>query len=112
MPPTGPRESPDAIDVDGAIDVEPERDDPVLDFFSDRGVDVVCIGRAPERDDLPFVDLQNGATARLLLDHLFSDNGNASLITGQQRRNSYIEMEAAYTARAEEKGPLYRYPDR
>ncbi len=98
--------------MDGAIDVEPERDDPVLDFFSDRGVDVVCIGRAPERDDLPFVDLQNGATARLLLDHLFSDNGNASLITGQQRRNSYIEMEAAYTARAEEKGQLYRYPDR
>lgn len=98
VPPLGPRDSLDALEVDGAIVVEPERDDPVLDFFSDRGVDVVSIGRAPGRDDLPFVDLQSGATAQLLLDHLFSEGGRVGLITGQQRRNSYIEMEAAYAA--------------
>ncbi len=99
VPPLGPRDSLEALEVDGAIVVEPERDDPVLDFFSDRGVNVVCIGRAPGRDDLPFVDLQSGATARLLLDHLFSGGGRVGLITGQQRRNSYIEMEAAYAER-------------
>ncbi|MCQ4632488.1 substrate-binding domain-containing protein [Shinella sp. CPCC 100929] len=104
VPPLGPRDSLEALEVDGAIVVEPERDDPVLDFFSDRGVNIVCIGRAPGRDDLPFVDLQSGATARLLLDHLFSGNSNVGLITGQQRRNSYIEMEAAYAARIEETG--------
>ncbi len=98
VPPLGPRDSLDALEVDGAIVVEPERDDPVLDFFSDRGVEVVSIGRAPGRDDLPFVDLQSGATAHLLLDHLFSEGGRVGLITGQQRRNSYIEMEAAYAA--------------
>lgn len=100
VPPLGPRDSLDALEVDGAIVVEPERDDPVLDFFSDRGVNVVCIGRAPGREDIPFVDLQSGATARLLLDHLFSGDGHVGLITGQQRRNSYIEMEAAYASRA------------
>lgn len=99
VPPLGPRDSLEALEVDGAIVVEPERDDPVLDFFSDRGVNVVCIGRAPGRDDLPFVDLQSGATACLLLDHLFSGGGRVGLITGQQRRNSYIEMEAAYAER-------------
>jgi DNA-binding LacI/PurR family transcriptional regulator len=98
VPPLGPRDSLDALEVDGAIVVEPERDDPVLDFFSDRGVEVVSIGRAPGRDNLPFVDLQSGATAHLLLDHLFSEGGRVGLITGQQRRNSYIEMEAAYAA--------------
>ena len=104
VPPLGPRDNLEALEVDGAIVVEPERDDPVLDFFSDRGVNVVCIGRAPERDGLPFVDLQSDATARLLLDHLFSGTGKVGLITGQQRRNSYIEMEAAYAARIKDIG--------
>ncbi|MGS1096981.1 LacI family DNA-binding transcriptional regulator (plasmid) [Aquamicrobium terrae] len=104
VPPLGPRDSLEALEVDGTIVVEPERDDPVLDFFSDRGVNVVCIGRAPGRDDLPFVDLQSGATAHLLLDHLFSGGGRVGLITGLQRRNSYIEMEAAYAERMAQAG--------
>ena len=104
VPPLGPRDSLEALEVDGAIVVEPERDDPVLDFFSDRGVNVVSVGRAPGRDDLPFVDLQSGATAHLLLDHLFSGDGRVGLITGQQRRNSYIEMEAIYAQRAAQAG--------
>lgn len=96
VPPLGPRDTLEALEVDGAIVVEPERDDPVLDFFSNRAVNVVSIGRAPGRDDLPFVDLQSGATAHLLLDHLLAGGGRVGLITGQQRRNSYIEMEAVY----------------
>jgi len=99
VPPLGPRDSLDALEVDGAIVVEPELDDPVLDFFFDRGVEVVSIGRAPGRDSLPFVDLQSGATAHRLLDHLFEGGGRVGLITGLQRRNSYIEMEAVYAER-------------
>ncbi|MBC2885465.1 substrate-binding domain-containing protein [Ochrobactrum sp. CM-21-5] len=104
VPPLGPRDSLDALEVDGAIVVEPEFDDPVLDFFVDRGVDVVAIGRAPGRDALPFVDMQSGTTAQLLLDHLFSDGKRVGLITGLQRRTSYIEMEAAYAARVAQYG--------
>ena len=104
VPPLGPRDSLDALEVDGAIVVEPELNDPVLDFFSDRGVEVVSIGRAPGRDGLPFVDLQSGATAHLLLDHLFAGGGRVGLITGLQRRNSYLEMEAAYAERTAQAG--------
>jgi len=104
VPPLGPRDRLDALEVDGAIVVEPERNDPVLDFFSDRGVEVVSIGRAPGREDLPFVDLQSGTTARLLLDHLFAGGGQIGLMTGLQRRNSYLEVEAAYAAFAAEAG--------
>ncbi len=104
VPPLGPRDRLDALEVDGAIVVEPERDDPVLDFFSSRGIDVVCIGRAPDREDLPFVDLQSAETAHLLLDHLLAGDGQVGLITGQQRRNSYIEMEAVYAQRMAESG--------
>lgn len=104
VPPLGPRDSLDALEVDGVIVVEPERDDPVLDFFAGRAVNVVSIGRAPGRDDLPFVDLQSTATAHLMLDHLLAGGGRVGLITGVQRRNSYIEMEAAYAERIEQSG--------
>jgi DNA-binding LacI/PurR family transcriptional regulator len=104
VPPLGPRDSLDALEVDGAIVVEPELDDPVLDFFFDRGVEVVSIGRAPGRDSLPFVDLQSGATAHRLLDHLLEGGRRVGLITGLQRRNSYIEMEAVYAERVAQAG--------
>ncbi|MGQ3213378.1 substrate-binding domain-containing protein [Shinella sp.] len=104
VPPLGPRDNLDALEVDGVIVVEPELDDPVLDFFFDRGVEVVSIGRAPGRDGLPFVDLQSGATAHLLLDHLLEGGGRVGLITGLQRRNSYIETEAVYAERAARAG--------
>lgn len=104
VPPLGPSDSLDALEVDGAIVVEPELNDPVLDFFFDRGVDVVSIGRARGRDDLPFVDLQSGATAHLMLDHLLAGGGRVGLITGVQRRNSYIEMETIYAERMAKAG--------
>ena len=65
---------------------------------------VVSIGRAPGRDSLPFVDLQSGATAHRLLDHLLEGGGRVGLITGLQRRNSYIEMEAVYAERVAQAG--------
>ena len=60
-PPLVPRGSLDALEVDGAIVVEPELNDQVVEFFFDRGVDVVSVGRAPDQDHLLFVDLQSGA---------------------------------------------------
>lgn len=94
----------DALDVDGAIVVEPALDDSVLDFFFERGVPVVAIGRAPGKPSLPAVDLHSAETARLLLDHLGQSGQRVGLVTGLQRRNSYIETEAAYAAFCAERG--------
>ena len=94
----------EALDVDGAIVVEPALDDSVLDFFFERGVPVVAIGHAPGRPDLPAVDLRSTETARLLLDHLGGAGWRVGLVTGLQRRNSYIETEAAYAAFCAERG--------
>lgn len=93
-----------ALDVDGAIVVEPAFDDSVLDFFIERGVPVVAIGNAPGRPGLPAVDLRSAETARLLLDHLGDAGQRVGLVTGLQRRNSYIDTEAAYTAFCAERG--------
>ncbi|WEJ12700.1 hypothetical protein N0Q90_29285 (plasmid) [Sinorhizobium sp. M103] len=79
-------------------------EDRLLDFFSARGVPVVSIGRAPGRDDIPSVDIQSTATARLMLEHLGANSRRVGLITGEQRRNSYIETEAVYAAYAAERG--------
>ncbi|WP_164820990.1 substrate-binding domain-containing protein [Sinorhizobium medicae] len=104
VPPLEPDSNLDALEVDGAIIVEPTSDDRLLEFFSARGVPVVSIGRAPGRDDIPSVDIQSTATARLMLEHLGANNRRVGLITGEQRRNSYIETEAVYAAFAAENG--------
>ncbi|HEV7250314.1 MAG TPA: LacI family DNA-binding transcriptional regulator [Shinella sp.] len=104
VPPLEPDSNLDALEVDGAIIVEPAGEDRLLDFFSARNVPVVSIGRAPGRTDIPWVDIQSTATARLLLDHLGETGRRVGLITGEQRRNSYIETEAAYAAFAAERG--------
>ncbi|WP_315838807.1 substrate-binding domain-containing protein [Bradyrhizobium prioriisuperbiae] len=104
VPPLQPDFDLDAIEVDGAIVVEPLADDPLIAFFRDRGVPVVALGHAPGRSDIPFVDMQSAATARLLLDHLWRPGGRIGLMTGEQRRNSYAETEAVYADFAKEKG--------
>ncbi|GCA53343.1 LacI family DNA-binding transcriptional regulator (plasmid) [Sinorhizobium meliloti] len=104
VPPLEPDSNLDALEVDGAIIVEPMVEDRLLDFFSARGVPVVSIGRAPGRDDIPSVDIQSTATARLMLEHLGANSRRVGLITGEQRRNSYIETEAVYAAYAAERG--------
>lgn len=93
-----------AIEVDGAIVVEPLEDDPVIAFFQARGIPIVSIGRAPGRPDIPFVDMQSRATAFVMLDHLWRPGGRIGLITGAQRRNSYLETEAASDEFAGERG--------
>jgi DNA-binding LacI/PurR family transcriptional regulator len=97
VPPLDGMERLDFLDVDGAIVIEPAAGDPFVAAFRQRGVAVVAIGRLPDEPALPFVDLQSRATAELLLDHL-RDAGarQIALVTGAQRRNSYVEAEAAY----------------
>lgn len=86
-----------AISPDGAILVEPFQDDPLVQYFMETGGAVVSVGRVPGRDDIPHVDLRSGETARMMLEHLRASGASRiGLVTGAQRRNSYIETEAAY----------------
>ncbi len=108
VPPLGPDVSLDALEVDGVVIIEPARDDRLLEFFCSRGLPVVSIGRVPDRDDIAFVDLQSEKTATIMLDHLASGGGRIGLITGVERRNSYLETEAAAEVAAD---LLRRMPD-
>ncbi|NSY40921.1 LacI family DNA-binding transcriptional regulator [Leisingera sp. ANG59] len=95
----------DAITPDGVILVEPFQDDPLVQHFTGLGVPVVSVGRVPGREDIPHVDLNSGATARMVLEHLRASGATRiGLVTGEQRRNSYIETEAAYRAFCDEIG--------
>ncbi|MFP2769202.1 substrate-binding domain-containing protein [Oceanisphaera sp. KMM 10153] len=88
----------DELDVDGAIIIEPVAQDPQVTQLRRRGITVVSIGRQPEADPpLPYVDLQAGATGRLLLEHLAVGGArHIALLVGQQRRHSYVDVEQAY----------------
>ena len=105
IPPLGKNDRLDAIAVDGAILVEPACNDPLVAFFDDRHVPIVSIGRAPGRDDIPFVDLHSEATASMILFHLEEQGARrVALVTGLQRRTSYLETEASYAAFSKARG--------
>lgn len=97
VPPLGGRDLPSDLSTDGVILVEPARDDPLLAWCETRRVPLVSIGKVPGRPDVPAVDLHSAHTADMLLSHL-ADAGarRIALVTARQRRNSYLETEAAY----------------
>jgi len=105
----------DALEVDGALVVEPSARDVHVDHMRKRGVPVVSIGRqAGTRTPVPYVDLRSGFTTRLLLDHLRAQGARRlALLIGSERRTSYIEGEAAYRAFADEHGmePVVAFAD-
>ena len=92
--------------IDGAIVIEPSADDPYIAQIRARGIPLVTIGRQHDAPaDFPAVDLRSAETARLLLDHLRAMSSRCiGLMTGQTRRNSYVESEAVYAALAAEHG--------
>jgi len=94
----------DALEVDGALVVEPSARDVHVEQMRKRGVPVVSIGRqAGTRTPVPYVDLRSTFTTRLLLDHLREQGARRiALLVGSERRTSYVEGEAAYRAFAEE----------
>lgn len=97
IPPLAPGSNLDSLALDGVIVVEPARDDPLISRFEARHTPIVSIGKVPGRDDIPAVDLRSAQTARLLLDHLHqAGSRRIGLITGERRRTSYEETEAAY----------------
>ncbi|MEU1406689.1 LacI family DNA-binding transcriptional regulator [Streptomyces sp. NPDC005728] len=87
-----------SVDVDGAIVVEPEADDPAVAQLRERGLPYVALGRptAPD-DDAPYVDLHGGRVAELLLEHL-RDQGarRPALVVGEGARHSSLDARAAY----------------
>lgn len=87
------------IDIDGAIVLEPTADDANVVHLQERGLPVVCLGRQPGNDAVPYVDIHSSATTEMLLQHL-KDQGSQhiALLIGAQERNSYIEARACYEA--------------
>jgi DNA-binding LacI/PurR family transcriptional regulator len=85
------------LDIDGAIVLEPAADDANVKHLQERGLPVVCLGRQPGNDAVPYVDLHSSATTGLLLQHLTQQGSrHVALLIGAQRRNSYIESRERY----------------
>ncbi|GGO83560.1 transcriptional regulator [Marinobacterium nitratireducens] len=88
----------DELDIDGAVIIEPVANDPQVEQLQRRGLDVISIGRQPAMSRaLPYVDLQGGATGRMLLEHLRTQGARRiALLIGEQPRHSYVDVEQAY----------------
>ncbi|MGW2485809.1 substrate-binding domain-containing protein [Streptomyces sp. NPDC001606] len=86
------------VDIDGAIVVEPEADDPAVAQLRERGLPYVTLGRPTDPDDdAPHVDLHGGRVVDLLLDHLRAQGARRpALIVGASTRHSTVDARAAF----------------
>ena len=95
----------DALDVDGALVLEPALNDRNIDYLRDHAIPVVSIGKQPGSPQVPYVDLHSGATTQLLVEHLYTQRArHIALMIGAECRNSYIEAEAVYRRFAQDTG--------
>ncbi|RKT86642.1 DNA-binding transcriptional regulator, LacI/PurR family [Saccharopolyspora antimicrobica] len=94
----------DALDIDGAIVIEPDQDDPTTKRLQSRGVPIVTIG--PQQGmDLPHVDLRAPQVGRLLLDHLREQGARRiALLMGSGHRSWYVDLAEVYAQFAREHG--------
>lgn len=85
------------LDIDGAIVIEPAQDDPNIALLQSRGLPIVCIGRVPGNDAVPYIDMHTPATTMMLLSHLREQGAkHIALMIGAQRRNSYLDAQESY----------------
>jgi len=87
------------IAVDGAIIVDPIRDDPVVAELRRAGIPVVTTGRVPGTDDGCWVDNDHVAGTRSMLDHLHRRGARRiALMTSPIEISYTIDVERAYRA--------------
>lgn len=84
------------LHLDGAVLVEPERNDPFVQLLRDRRIPVTVIGDYVD-DDVPFVRLDYEKMANVLFDRLVqSGASNFPLLIGQSDRSTNTVFEQVY----------------
>ncbi|WP_125615289.1 LacI family DNA-binding transcriptional regulator [Specibacter cremeus] len=98
VPPLDTQPKLDQFDIDGAIVVEPEENDPATAQLRANGVPVVSLGWQPgARSDIPYIDMQSQLTGKLLLEHLYDQGARRiALLVGSESRHSYLDVADAY----------------
>lgn len=91
--------------IDGAIVVEPERDDAYVAQLRRRAIPLVTIGKQLDAAPTAAVDMRSGEATRLVIDHLrVTGARHIALVTGAAQRTANVEAEAAYTLLARSHG--------
>ncbi|MEV6580933.1 substrate-binding domain-containing protein [Streptomyces sp. NPDC051582] len=95
-----------SVDIDGAIVVEPDVNDPATARLRERGLPYVALGRPVSPDEqAPYVDLHGGLVAEMLLAHLREQGAERpALIIGSGERHSSVDAREAYGRMAAEHG--------
>lgn len=94
----------DSLDIDGAIVVEPQRDDGVTRRLVERGLAVVTLGPQPGAE-FAHVDLGGAAVGEVLLGHLAAQGArHVALLVGDCERHSYLALRSTYDRFVSERG--------
>lgn len=106
VPPVESGSGLESVDIDGAIVVEPDRDDPVVAELTSRGLPYVTLGRQIDGPaGVPHVDLYGGQVIELLLEHLHQQGAQRpALLIGASDRHEYVDVRAAFERAADQEG--------
>lgn len=87
------------LDVDGAIVVDPLRDDPMIKLFSDSGVPVVTVDRDLASSSPNWVGIENDAATNEVLNHLAEQGAKTiSLLSSAGQMSWLSEVNGTYEA--------------
>lgn len=102
VPPVDRSDVLSAVDMDGALLLEPAPDDALMRELEERRIPFVTIGGRAGRSN---IDLRHGAVADLLLQHLSERGAHAvGLVLGVSGRESQRAFRAAYLKAADQCG--------
>lgn len=92
------------IPLDGLIVVDPLEDDQVLAHFRSRGVKVVTIGYDPKHPQGPYIDDDNEAGFRELVENTVEPGQKVTVVTFGPRKSYYVDALRGLTAWASHSG--------
>ncbi len=85
------------MDIDGAIVIEPAKDDATMAYLEAHGIPAAVLGLHPGNNTSIGVELNTREAIYLLLEHLEEEGaGQVALLVGKESRNTHIQAEAAY----------------
>jgi DNA-binding LacI/PurR family transcriptional regulator len=96
-----------SLPTDGAIVVDPLINDPLVQFFEDRNVPVVTVGRSSLelKSRRGWVDNDHQAGARAMLEHLRAQGArDIALLTGPEQNSYTLDIRSAYEKWTAERG--------
>lgn len=85
------------LQIDGALLIEPSKDDPFLSALKERGIPTVAVGHPINNSDIASVDTRTNKATALVLEHFYKQGAKQiALMIATTERSSYQDALTTY----------------